>query len=218
MNLLPTIEIDNLFTKESLNSITDQLHKINDFRVNKQVWEGPNLGKVLANKYYCSPEKNPEVIDFFLSHLPKEIADRAIAEEFYQLQSFIPYEIHCDSGHLHLKDDEEPYYLFIVPLETVDVRTIVFDQISNDLHFTEYKEVNKPLPDAEQMTEEEYQQYFSHCWPQERPYLSINHVFKWQAGKLLACDMHYFHASDNYIKNGLTEKNCLVLMTKTKKK
>jgi hypothetical protein len=218
MNLLPTLELDNLFDQDTLNTITRRLREINDFRLSQQVWEGPNLGKVLANKYYCNPVTDPDVAELFLSRLPKNIANNAILEEFYELQSFIPYEIHCDSGHLHLEDNEEPYYLFLVPLETVNVRTIVFDQVSDGLHFIEYKETNNPLPDSEQLSEEEYQRYFSHCWPQERPYLSINHVFEWQLGKLLAFDMHYFHASDDYIKNGVSGKNCLVVMTKIKKK
>jgi hypothetical protein len=217
MNLLPTIEIDNCFTQNSLNEIVDRLQKINDFLAQKHKWEGPTFGKILGNKWYARPEKNPEVIDLFLSNIPKEIADNVVTAEFYQLQSFFPYESHCDCGHLRLTEDEQPYYLFIVPLETIDARTIVFNQTSTNLHFIEYKQVNQQLPESEQISEEDYLKYFSHFWPQERPYLSINHVFKWEIGKLLACDMRYFHASDNYIKNGLTEKNGLVLMSKTKK-
>ena len=137
----------------------------------------------------------------------------------FLLESYVPYEIHNDYKWIEASDDEIPFYLIIIPVSTGQAKTIIFNQHGNGeyLHFVDYKKDHQPVPDNERLSEEEYQKYFSHCWPQERHYISINKVFDWEVGSVLLCDMRYFHASDNFLTNDITQKSCITLMTKTKK-
>jgi hypothetical protein len=216
MTLLPTSILEHCYTDQTLMSIKDLFQQVGTTASSVHSWEGPNFGKTLSIKQKVNINDHPELKELILSGLPATIGELMITVECCHLRSFIPYEVHCDCGWLKLQDDESPFYVFIIPFETKNVNTISLNQTGYNLHFVDYKEHHDPLPLDQQMSEDTYQQYFSHCWPQERPYLSIDTVFKWQAGSVFMFDARRFHASDNYLSNGETEKNCIVLITKIK--
>jgi len=213
--LLPSQIIENRYDSDTLQKIKNYMREHGVETPYVHNWEGPKFGKTLSIKYKINFYDHQELQDLIISGLPKEIADSMIVVAATQLKSYFPYEIHCDCGWFEYGENEAPFYVFIIPLETVDARTITFNQTATYLHFVEYKEHNEPLPVEEQMTEEVYQQHLSHCWPQERPYLSIDKIFAWKQGSVFMFDIRKWHSSDNFPINGVNEKNCVVLMTKT---
>ena len=206
----------NCFNKEQLQDIKTFIHDNNKFIPSVHEWEGEHHAKVFANRYFGNWNDH-NLQKAVLEGLPESITKSFIVEYILHAQSLIPYEFHCDYGHIKCEPDETPFVIIIIPLETVNAKTIVLDQTFHGLHFVDYKEISLELPVEEQLTEEQYNEYFSHCWPQERPYISINTVFDWIEGNALVFDMKYIHASDNFLKNKLTEKNCISIFTKIKK-
>lgn len=211
----PTVFAD-CFDQDQMNAIKLEIHKENNCVPYVHDWEGENFGKIFSNRHYGN-WANAQLQQLVVSGLPKVLTDNMLVESIIHLQSFIPYEFHCDYGWSKCDQDEMPFVVIIIPLETVDARTIVLDQTMHGLHFVDYKKNNVPLPIEQQLSVNEYEQHFSHCWPHERPYISIKDIFKWQAGSAFAIDLRHIHASDNFLKNGLTEKNCFSIFTKIKK-
>jgi hypothetical protein len=214
MKLLPTKILSNCYTQSTLDLIKKLFKDQGVTSPCVHEWPGPHYGKTVSVKQKLTLNEHSDLQQLVFSGLPAELTQWMIVMESSHLQSFIPYEVHCDCGWLDLQTDESPFYVVIIPLETYNARTISFNQLGHDLHFVDYKKDNPPLPSDQCVSETEFDQYFSHCWPQERSYISIDTVFEWQAGSVFMFDARRFHASDNYTINGVTEKNCVILMTK----
>ena len=182
-----------------------------------QQWEGPNFGHVIHVHHTLDWNNHEPLRNLVLPGLPKNVAKSMLVQECFYLQSLAPLEVHWDCGAHEFGMDEMPFVVFVIPFESMDAHTIIFNQLSADRDFVQYKEKNDPLPEDQCITPEIYDQYLSHCWPHERPYLNIDTIFRWTKGSLLMFDAHRWHASDNYHKNGVTEKEGLVIITKSNK-
>jgi len=215
-SLLPTTVFKNCFDLDDLEKIKNEIHGENICLPYVNEWDGENKGKTFSNRYPGN-WNNLSLRQLILSGLPDIISQNIIVESIMHLQSFIPYGFHCDYGWSNPSNDECPFVVVIIPFETIKAKTIVCNQYMHGLQFIHYKEQSAPLPVEQQMTEEEYLKYFSHCWPQERSYISIDTIFEWEAGSALVLDHRYIHASDNFLKHGLTEKNCISIFSKTKR-
>lgn len=216
LHLLPTLILSKKFDRITLDKIKNDIAANGELVNYVHKHEGLHFGKTVSNRTHWDPDKNKDITDSILFNLPEEITKNILVDIAYHLQSFYPYDIHCDCGWLNLQHDECPYYLIIIPLESVNARTIILNQTSNGLHFVDYKNENKELPESEQISQEDFDTHLSHCWPQEKKYISVNKIFDWVEGDVLLCDIRRFHLSDNYRKNNLLEKNCITLMTKIK--
>jgi hypothetical protein len=216
---LPTIQIEKAFTPEEVELlrstvISDQNTDLDDYIHD---WEGPNLNKKLSSRHHFNFDTLTTVSDLIKQKLPKDIVSKLIVSKSFLLTSYIPYEIHCDYNWVECEDDEVPYYLFLLVLNGEGSKTICLDQQGKYLHFVDYKKDNDPLPVDKQMTEQQFKEDFGHCWPQEREYISVKDTFTWSAGSIFAIDMRYFHLSNNFSEDGINEKQCITLFTKTKK-
>lgn len=214
--LFPPLILDNQISLQDLNDLKSEIHNNNICSPYVHNWEGENFGKIFSNRY-MGDWNNVNLKNLVLKNLPQDISKVMIVENIIHLQSFIPYEFHCDYGWSKCNDDEKPFVVIIIPLESVNARTIICEQTMEGLHFVDYKKDHEPLPKDKQISEKEYLEYFSHCWPQERPYVKIKDIFEWKAGSVLIFDQKYIHASDNFLKHGLTEKNCISIFSKIKK-
>ena len=216
---LPTIIIEKAFSSEDVEFIRSTV--LTDPNTEKldyiHKWEGPDYNKKLSTRHVFDFEKLSPVADLIKKKLPDDIVSNLIPSRSFLLTSYIPYEIHCDYGWVECDDDEAPYYLILVTLNGEGSKTIVLDQQGKYLHFVDYKNDHDKLPVDKQMSEEEFNKDFGHCWPQEREYISVKDVFNWSSGNILAIDMRYFHLSDNFSINRIDEKQCITLFTKAKK-
>lgn len=217
--LLPTIKINNAFTQEELDDLKTTIlnspnTKHEDYIHN---WEGPNFNKKLSSRAFFDFDKLTKVSELIKSKLPHDISSNTDVQRSFILTSWVPYEIHCDSKWIECAEDEVPYYIFLIALTPCASKTVVLNQLGYYLHFVDYKNDHNKLPVDQQLTEEEFQKDFSHCWPQEREYISVKDEFIWDLGNLIAFDIRLFHLSNDFSKLGVKEKQCISLFTKTKR-
>ena len=81
--------------------------------------------------------------------------------------------------------------------------------------FVEYCRTEHPKIISEDLriSKETRQQYLSHVPNDLLDYLTIKEIFAWKKGSAYFCDRKYFHCSDNYIAQGLTNKRALIFWT-----
>lgn len=119
------------------------------------------------------------------------------------LEESIPLDIHTD----YVKGDENPGYALLIPLETVDAHTIIFNEECID-SFEMFQKNNDPL----EKNATEYQNtLLSHCTPEELSYVSIKKIEKWERGKLIHWDRRLLHTSDNFVTDSVKEKTAIVI-------
>jgi hypothetical protein len=218
--LVPTVIINNAFTVDEINQLKNMISNHPESKNQDYIhdWEGPNYGKKLSTRCFFDFNKLETVSDLIKSKLPMVIKENIIPVHSFLLTSYVPYEIHCDSKWIDYAEDEVPYYLILISLTGNGSKTIILNQEGHYLHFVDYKKEHDKVPASEQITEEEFQRDFSHCWSQEREYVSVKDTFIWDVGSIIAFDIRYFHLSNNFTALGIDQKQCITLMTKIKQK
>jgi len=222
--ILPTIKIENAFSIDELEHLRNLIDTIPDEHEISYVhkFEGPTADKIMSKRKYFYLDQLGNMEELIKSKLPNEVATQLISGISFRLKSFLPYEIHCDYNHVVDNDkvpcleNEEPYYIIIIPLYSSKSKTMILNQQGKYLHFVDYKNDHAPLPESEQISEDDFKKDFSHCWPQERPYISVRDEFIWNEGDLIAFDLKLFHSSNDFTKFGVKEKQCITLQTKRK--
>lgn len=121
------------------------------------------------------------------------------------LKAEIPWNIHTD----YLKGDQKPKGAFLIPLLTQNTHTVIFNEecLTN---FPDFIEKNKKL---ENNAKSLYKTLCSHVTENELEYVSLLAAYKWYAGSVIFWDRKLLHCSDNFLKNGLTEKKALIIFT-----
>ena len=217
MKLKPTIIEENVFKQEDIAMINDYVREHGKKVPRIHEWEGPTQGKLISESYFWDWHNTPMIQEKLIPGLNSDIINPAIIEHSYILDSYYPYEIHCDSGWLDLKGGGtfEPWYLVIIPVTPGTSKTICFEQHDEHaLHFINYKENNEPL--KEYIDDAYFKQNLSHCWDHDQPYLTFEKEFVWNEGSVMYCDMTRYHESNNYKSDGIDKKTCITLMTKKK--
>jgi hypothetical protein len=126
------------------------------------------------------------------------------------LKEFVPWPVHSD----YVKDDESPYQVYLIPLQLLPVNkklshTLIFDQTSKTT-FKEFKTQNQPL---RSLAEGWYTDHCSHEPVEDLHYLSLFGIYPWHQGSIIHWDRKMLHCSDNFLINGIKEKQALVLFT-----
>jgi hypothetical protein len=162
---------------------------------------------------YFEPEGEKQILDLLLPKLKEALHTEIKINDIHTLTSFIPYQIHSDvaSGGNQDFDDFDPAWTIIIPLDNYDSYTIVFNEESFETK-NPYEWMNDKIPKDTNLTDF-FKQYLDHNNLILANYLSIDTMFKWDAGSLNASKRSQFHASDNFIKNGITEKRAIIMWT-----
>ena len=211
---LPNFVLPNCFSAEDIQQMDTILAESQKVEENYHEWPGPKYQKLISTKYRFDFHSPNPVSELIWKRIPNELLDHAIIPTSYKLHAVLPGELHNDYEYAKCNDSEVGWYIYLVPFETYPTNTVVIDQWGLKTHWIDYKANNQPIPVDQQVPEELYKKYFSHCWPQEREYITIKEIFPWQAGSLIVIDMRYFHSSDNFLANGMTIKKSLTMMTK----
>lgn len=124
------------------------------------------------------------------------------------LKEDVPWFIHTD----YVKGDEHPGLAVLIPLEVIPsfdnkTYTLVFNEES-ETTFTDF--VNKN-PVLDNNASDIFDDYYSHGNIKDLEYVSVKMLCHWQPGSVIYWDRKLLHASDNFLKNGVTEKRALVL-------
>ena len=121
-----------------------------------------------------------------------------------------PWEIHTD----YVKGDVNPDIGILIPLNElpIDTHTVIFNESCTDTFDQTYMSNNtKLINNAVGL----HDTLLSHETVERLEYVSLLGAFKWHPGSVIYWDRKLLHASDNFLKNNVTEKKALVLFTYT---
>ena len=133
------------------------------------------------------------------------------------LHAYKPYGIHTDSiddellSDVHtLKNHHDFGWTFLIPLEDFDTNTIVFNESSTKMKVsTKWIEREKRQP-LQLISDDMYNKYLTHQGKDITDYFSIETIFPWKKGTLLAMPRKSFHCSDNFTVKKMFEKRALI--------
>jgi len=209
--MYPTLDIPNFLTKFELAKISKRVYNTCNEKTDLVDKWGVWKGNLVTTQYWVPSNQ----LDFVFSEIKKKktkILDPFIIEKGQILESHLAYDLHTDYYIKVNHEAEElvgnPYYTLIVPLEDFQSHTVVFEQSADYNDFYLYKERNQPLEQF--ISDEDWQKYCSHCWPEDQQYVTIEKAVKWTQGKLIGFDRKKFHCSDNFTKE-LEQKRAFVL-------
>ena len=148
-----------------------------------------------------SPTLNPMILNILGRYL--DLSGSKIYQAFL-LESFIPWNVHSDYD----KGDEDPTLAILIPFETVDTHTIIFDQECLG-ELDGFLDSNHPINDPETLAE--HKGLLSHVNQQILSYLTIKERARWEEGKLISWDRKLLHCSDNFSGKGIANKSAAVL-------
>lgn len=121
------------------------------------------------------------------------------------LEESYPLVIHTDYN----KGDNNPGYAILIPLNTIETHTVIFNEECTDT-FKNFKQTNfKSMVNAT----EYHDQLLSHCLLEDLEYVSLKVAEKWERGKIIIWNRKLLHSSDNFLKNDITTKNAIVIFT-----
>lgn len=204
--------IDNFFSEDDMlrieKSINERLPGADIV-----VSHGPFANQLIAN--FVILTQDSELISWIQQKISCTVPCKFDIETMTRVKLYLPWDIHSDYYVEECKTGHLPYYNFLIPLDTVQSRTIIFDQIATSPNFSDYKKSSslvKNPPD-----EEFWQENLSMCWPQDRQYVSINKVMPWQQrGQLQGFPSKYFHSSDNFHLRLNSPKSFIQIRTSAK--
>ena len=215
--------ISNFFTEEDIHKIETLFRSGPDLKIQIEqygITMGSNVGNgtpQVRSHYWYPGESCVSEINNFINKKIKNLYGEAIeCENWHVLNSFMPYTIHSDSydeidsSATALPENYTYAWTFLIPLADYDTNTIVFNECSDFAKNPEYWISKMDKQPSNLITDEEYEKYFTHESKQTVSYFSIDKIFPWKKGDLLAMSRHAFHASDNYPVTGLFEKRALV--------
>jgi hypothetical protein len=191
----------DVFQPDEIQSVLAALMKLND---------SPNLGeqfKAYTNGFQPGDLIYPFVKRKILDRL-ETVLDRTVnLVHGMLLKEKKPWGIHTD----YVKGDVNPDMGILIPLNElpVDTHTVIFNESCTDT-FDTYMSINtKSINNAAGI----YNTLLSHETVERLEYVSLLAAFKWHPGSVIYWDRKLLHASDNFLKNNVTEKTALVLFT-----
>jgi hypothetical protein len=143
--------------------------------------------------------------------LEKLFKEHLINERIHQAMALVeiaPWHIHADYN----KGDKNPGKAILIPWQTCDSHTLVFNEICTESLDSKSDIVNFPKVDNH-VSRELYEKYMSHCQWEDAQKVSIKEIFAWERGRAVTWDRTLLHTSDNFIKNGVDIKIALVIFT-----
>jgi len=191
----------NVFQPEEIQSVLSALIKLNDL---------PNSNKNF--RAYTNGFQQNDLIYPFIKHKIlnrlEVLLDCSInLLHGMLLKEKLPWEIHTD----YVKGDLNPDMGILIPLNTqpVNTHTVIFNETCTDTFDVYLKNNTKLINNATDI----HNTLMSHEKIERLEYVSLFGAFCWEPGSVIYWDRKLLHASDNFLKNSVTEKTALVLFT-----
>jgi len=153
-------------------------------------------GELIATQRWHTWNNNDELGLLLKERMNQVLGENIKVVEVDYVELCLPWDIHSESSR-PLKGSST-WYTFIIPLESYESRTIIFDQTAPDYNdFYKYKELNEKCSHPIDLNF--WNDNLSHCWDEDREYLSLKYVGQnWKAGSTLFFKRNLFHSSDNF--------------------
>lgn len=143
-----------------------------------------------------------------------------IVNQSHILHSFYPYGVHTDvlAGGFDLTGPYEPAWTLLIPLDNFDSHTILFEEECVELKEVQQWVEKYNIQPKYNISDEQYQKYFTHHYKPHLDYLTIEEIFPWQGNKgtCFAASRKKFHCSDNYLDK-TTTKRAIIMWTSFEK-
>lgn len=204
-----TGRIDNFLTENELDNLVRIMCKVKPVPSRNNLCHGIDHKHVLHNWFveHCFGR----VQDIFG-------ADCRLVFGMYMIENQ-PWQVHHDAYHCDPKLGQKPFMSMIVPC-SVDFKkelcdrshTIVFEESRLDFDIFDPVSVQQRA-NAQQGLPEYYQQHLSHNEPQVIQALTLKEIFPWKLGSLIYWHSDLYHDSDNFVKNGFSSKQAIVIHT-----
>lgn len=187
--------LDNFFSAEEMSDI-DKAIALEEPGKDHVTTHGPFANKLISN--YIVLKNNKELMLRLTDRISQVMPDKFNIISATRVKLFFPWDIHSDYFKKECSNNHLPYYNFLIPLDDVDSRTVIFNQITtDDPNFSSYKLHNEPVADS--IDEKFWNENLSMCWAHDRPYVSLRAWLPLQRrGQLLGFPSKYFHSSDNF--------------------
>lgn len=127
-----------------------------------------------------------------------------------------PWKIHTDAYHVLDYPGRQTAKSFLMPLSVdnrfdlvSESRTIVFNEYGKDNNIAELSDNTLLASSAINI----YDKHLSHNSYDTVKKFTVQGEYQWQRGSLIWWDGNYFHDTDNFIANGYTSKQAIVVHT-----
>lgn len=217
MSILPTINVENIFAPDELQTVDRLISTIGQFKIdnsneyNDSGKNGKFAGQTIANHIYWDYHREPEIESILTPKLEKLLDKKLIVTDAHLLESKIPYQIHTD--FLHNDHGLRPEYTILIPLDTYDSITVCFNEWSEESNDFEIFKQNYQGEKILKLDPKFCIQRLTHIHPHDLKYLTLHDTFAWNQGSVFAMDRRYFHCSDNFSRRALSQKRAIVLWT-----
>lgn len=223
MNLLPTVIVPNFvsdFEIQTILRIIQEQGKIVKYNANDIV-DGETDQVVVSSLQVVSNEQVDPIMDMIGDRLKLALGSTPVLSSCWILTEHYPLGLHTDSFQLAVGEQEDLYYTILIPVDDFETCTVLTNQHcdvtresqTQEVFLSEYLKGRPLLPKDQRITAEFWKQNLSHSGELNRPFFSLEQTFEWTKGSLLAFDRRKWHASDNFLKNGLDKKVAIVSFT-----
>jgi hypothetical protein len=218
MSILPTHNVENLFTTEEINVVNQYIVSNVHYNIDDagsyfdSGRNGKYAGQVIATNIHWNYHQHPEVEKILTPKLEHLLQKKLIVNDAHILESMIPYRIHTDV----ISNNNQgltPEYNILIPLGTYDSITVCFNEWAENYNDFEIFKQNYSGETKLKMDPKFCANRLSHLHPKDLMYLTLHDTFAWNKGSVFAMDRRYFHCSDNFPKQGIVQKRAIVLRT-----
>lgn len=186
------VELDHWLTADEISNIK----RIASAWPVKNYWarQGRFEGELVTGQSYYQWTAGGELENILGQRMFDALGPHQIVETVYQTL-YYPWDIHTD---WYNQASSEPYRALVIPLDDYPgSRTVFFNQRGDYRDFYKYKQQHSPIDDCVDL--EFWNSNLSHCWDDDRRYLSLKHVSQpWQAGRVMHFPRNLFHSSDDF--------------------
>lgn len=202
-------EIQNWVSPGEVDQILDITSKWNkvEFRPNYGRWPG----ELIAIQSWHTWNDDDALGQLFKNRMTEVLGANLKVVEVDYVELHLPWDIHSETSRP--EKGSAPWYTFVIPLGNYLSRTMIFDQTSEEYNdFYKYKQTNAKCSNPIDL--EFWNDNLSHCWDEDREYLSLKHVGQnWTAGDALFFKRNLFHSSDNFHTRINEPKKFLQILT-----
>lgn len=168
-------------------------------------------GQLIARQHWHVWNDQDDLARLLKPRMNQVLGNNLKIVEVDYVELYLPWDIHSEAERP--EKGSAPWYTFIIPFENYNSRTMVFDQGSFEFNdFYKYKNISERLENPVDL--DFWRQNLSHCWDEDREYLSLQHVSQpWTAGTAVFFKRNFFHASDNFHTRDIGPKKFLQILT-----
>jgi hypothetical protein len=211
---MKTTVIENFLSDDEIFEIEKTFRMRYDTMMHKEPTEHKNISHAL--RWFPGPSYQTELC-VVMNNKIQEYFSNNTCDNWHILNAYKPYGIHTDS----LDENIDAYThslpaghifgcTFLIPLADYNTHTIVFNERSDKMKVSTNWIARENRSPQGLISNEIYEKYLTNQSKELVDYFSIDTIFPWKKGSLLAMPRTSFHCSDNFTIKNMFEKRALI--------